>query len=51
MEDSKRARSEIYDENNSEISAIKKEIFKDGHVMMNILLSKTMRKEFKEVKK
>lgn len=29
----------------------KRKIFKDGHVMMNILLSKTMRKEFKEVKK
>ncbi|CAD8117802.1 unnamed protein product [Paramecium sonneborni] len=51
LEDSKRARSEIYDENNEEISKKKKEIFKDGHVMMNILLSKTMRKEFKEVKK
>ncbi|CAD8095571.1 unnamed protein product [Paramecium primaurelia] len=51
MEDSKRARSEIYDDKNEEISKIKKQIFKDGHVIMNILLSKAMRKEFKEIKK
>ncbi|CAK91956.1 unnamed protein product (macronuclear) [Paramecium tetraurelia] len=51
MEDSKRARSEIYDDKNEEIIKIKKAFFKDGHVMMNILLSKSMRKEFKEIKK
>ncbi|CAD8177017.1 unnamed protein product [Paramecium pentaurelia] len=51
LEDSKRARSEILDEKIEEISKKKKEIFKDGHVIMNILLSKTKSKEIKDDKK
>ncbi|CAD8064221.1 unnamed protein product [Paramecium primaurelia] len=51
LEDSKRARSELYDDSNEKICKQRKEIFKDGHAVANILLSKTMRKEFKEIKK
>lgn len=51
MEDSKRARSEVYDDSNTKVVELKKKIFKDGHVMMNILLSKAVRKEYKEIKK
>ncbi|CAD8148970.1 unnamed protein product [Paramecium octaurelia] len=51
LEDSKRARSELYDDANEKIVNKRKEIFKDGRAVANILLSKTMRKEFKEIKK
>lgn len=51
MEDSKRARSEVYDDSNTKVVALRSKIFKDGHVMMNILLSKAVRKEYKEIKK
>ncbi|CAD8068198.1 unnamed protein product [Paramecium sonneborni] len=51
MEDSKRARSELYDDSNQKIVNQRKKIFKDGHAVANILLSKAMRKEFKDIKK
>lgn len=51
LEDSKRARSEVYDDNNLKIVELRKQIFKEGRVMMNILLSKSVRKEYKEIKK
>ncbi|KAM3141018.1 hypothetical protein pb186bvf_006819 [Paramecium bursaria] len=51
LEDSKRARSEIYDDNNLALVDQKKRIFKEGRVMTNILLSKAVRKEYKEIKK